>query len=171
MSEHPFPNVDDLVQRNATWAADFDGRGFKTEPTRQVAIVTCMDSRIDVFSMLGLANGEAHIIRNAGGAVTDDVVRSLCLSQRYLKTEEIILVHHTLCGLHNLNEHEFNRSIESDLGIRPSWALESFQDPYDDVRQSMRRIELSPYLAHKVHLSGFVYDVESGKLHPVDATR
>lgn len=130
-----------------------------------------MDSRIDVFSMLGLANGEAHIIRNAGGAVTDDVVRSLCLSQRFLKTEEIILVHHTLCGLHNLNENEFNQNMERDLGIRPPWALESFQDPYADVRQSMRRIELSPYLAHKVHLSGFVYDVESGELHAVDPHR
>lgn len=158
---------DAFVAGNASFAASFDGADMGKEPTKQVAIVTCMDARLDIFAMLGLENGESHIIRNAGGAVTDDAIRSLCLSQRYLGTREIVVIHHTLCGLHNLNEDEFNAEMERDLGVRPPWALESFHDPVVDVRQSMRRIELSPYIAHKDAISGFVYDVETGLLDPV----
>ena len=170
MTEHPFPNVDDdLVERNAAWAAGFEGEGFVKEPTRRCAIVTCMDSRIDVFAMLGLGNGEAHIIRNAGGAVTDDVVRSLCLSQRFLGTKEIVLVHHTDCGLHNLNEHEFqHRDGTRHRYPGPAGRSSRFRDPYQDVRQSIRRVELSPYITYKEHVSGFVYDVASGELHAVE---
>jgi len=168
IDDHPFPNIGELVARNAHWAEGFDARGLAKEPTRRLAIVTCMDCRVDVESMLGLAIGEAHIIRNAGGAVTDDAIRSLCLSQRALGTREILVIHHTQCGLEGLDEHVFNAELEDDLGVRPPWALESFRDPYDDVRQSIRRLELSPYIAHKDHIAGFVYDVASGKLQPVD---
>lgn len=168
MASHPFPNADDLAARNAAWAAEFDASGLEKHPSRKLAVVTCMDARIDVFAMLGLENGEAHIIRNAGGAVTDDAIRSLCLSQRALGTEEILVIHHTDCGLHNLSEDQFNADIEADLGVRPPWALESFRDPHDDVRQSIRRIELSPYVTKTTNVSGFVYDVVSGELVPVE---
>lgn len=168
MAQHPFPNVDDLVSRNAAYAADFDDAGLHKNPSRKVAVVTCMDARIDVFAMLGLKNGEAHIIRNAGGAVTDDAIRSLCLSQRALGTEEILVIHHTKCGLHNLSEDEFNADLEADLGVRPPWALESFRDADADVRQSIRRIELSPYISDASIVSGFVYDVDTGELVAVE---
>ena len=168
MASHTFPNVDDLVARNASRAAAFDASGLHKNPSRKLAVVTCMDARVDVFAMLGLENGEAHIIRNAGGAVTDDAIRSLCLSQRALGTEEILVIHHTDCGLHNLSEDEFNADLEQDLGVRPPWALESFRDPHDDVRQSIRRIELSPYIPETTNISGFVYDVVTGELVPVD---
>lgn len=168
MASHPFPNVDDLVERNSSYVAGFDDAGLDKKPSRKVAIVTCMDARLDVFAMLGLQNGEAHIIRNAGGAVTDDAIRSLCLSQRALGTEEILVIHHSKCGLHNLSEDEFKADLEADLGVRPPWALESFRDPHDDVRQSIRRIELSPYLADASVVSGFVYDVDTGALVAVE---
>ena len=122
---------------------------------------------MDIFQMLGLAHGDAHIIRNAGGVVTDDVVRSLVLSQRFLGTREIVLIHHTNCGLQSVLEDEFKAEIEAETGIRPWWALESFVDPYANVAQSMKRLHLSPFITHKDHIRGFVYSVETGLLTEV----
>jgi len=132
-----------------------------------MAVVTCMDSRMDIFALLGLGNGEAHIIRNAGGVITDDVIRSLCLSQRHLGTREVVLVHHTDCGLQQVSEDGMRAEIEEDIGVKPWWAFESFDDPYVDVRQSMRRLEMTPFIPFKEHVRGFVYDVGTGLLHEV----
>jgi carbonic anhydrase len=166
---HPFPNTDELVEANRTYAETFTHQGLALKPQRRLAVVACMDSRMEIFQILGLQHGEAHIIRNAGGVVTDDVVRSLALSQRMLGTREIILVHHTKCGLHNLNEDQFKHDIEADTGLRPWWALESFTDPFANVAQCIRRLHLSPFIFHKEHIRGFVYDVDTGLLHEVDA--
>lgn len=122
---------------------------------------------MDIFKLLGLGNGEAHIIRNAGGVVTDDVIRSLCLSQRSLGTKEIVLLHHTNCGLQLVSEDDFKAALESEVGVKPNWALEAFSDPYADVRQSIHRLMLSPFVRHKDHIRGFVYDVTSGEMHEV----
>lgn len=166
--EVPFsPNAEDLLSGNASFAEHFDDATLEVQPTRHLTIVTCMDSRIDVFKVLGLENGEAHIIRNAGGVITDDVIRSLCLSQRFLGTQEIVLVHHTDCGLQHISEDEFKTKLESELGIKPWWALESFEDPYADVLQSMHRLHLTPFVEHKEYIRGFVYDVTTGKLNEV----
>lgn len=162
------PNADDLVERNRAYAVDFDDGALPVRPSRQLALVTCMDSRIDAFQVLGLHNGEAHIIRNAGGVVTDDVIRSLCLSQRHLGTREIILVHHTNCGLQGIDESAFRSDLEAETGVKPWWSLEGFSDPYDDVRQSIHRIRMTPFLPHKDHVRGFVYDVSDGLLKEVD---
>lgn len=132
-----------------------------------MAVVTCMDSRMDIFPLLGLGHGEAHIIRNAGGVITDDVIRSLCLSQRYLGTREIVLVHHTDCGLQMVTEDGLKSEIEAEIGVKPWWAVESFDDPYVDVRQSMRRLEMTPFIPHKEHVRGFVYDVLTGRINEV----
>ncbi|MEZ5340992.1 MAG: carbonic anhydrase [Acidimicrobiales bacterium] len=126
-----------------------------------------MDSRIDTFQILGLAKGEAHIIRNAGGVITDDVIRSLCLSQRAMGTREIILLHHTDCGLYKASEDAFKAELQAELGIKPWWALESFDDPYVDVRQSMLRLSMTPFILHKDNIRGFVYDVRTGLIHEV----
>jgi carbonic anhydrase len=160
------PSVQQLLANNAAFAAHFSDHGLALWPRRKLAIVACMDSRMDIFQMLGLAHGDAHVIRNAGGVVTDDVIRSLVLSQRKLGTREIILIHHTNCGLQSVTEDQFKAEIEAETGIRPWWALESFVDPFVNVRQSIRRLELSPFILHKSDVSGFVYDVESGVLHP-----
>jgi carbonic anhydrase len=128
-----------------------------------------MDSRMDMFDILGLGNGEAHIIRNAGGVITDDVIRSLCLSQRFLGTREIVLVHHTDCGLQQVDEAAFKAELESELGIKPWWALESFHDPHQDVAQSIRRLRMTPFVPYKEHVRGFVYDVTTGRLDEVIA--
>ena len=161
------PNVDELESNNTQFVTEFADHGLALAPRRHLAIVACMDSRMDIFQMLGLAHGDAHIIRNAGGVVTDDVIRSLVLSQSRLGTQEVILIHHTDCGLHNVDEDAFKHEIEDDCGIRPWWALESFRDPFQSVAQNMRRIELSPFIKHKLNISGFVYDVTDGRLHPV----
>jgi len=136
-------------------------------PVRRLAVVACMDSRLDVFAALGLNGGEAHVLRNAGGVITDDVIRSLCLSQRFLGTREIILLHHTDCGLQRVTEDEFKAQLEAELGIKPWWALESFGDPYLDTAQSMRRLDMTPFVPYKDHMRGFVYDVATGLLHEV----
>jgi carbonic anhydrase len=162
------PNVDELVDNNSRYVDEFDNEPMDVRPRRKLAIVACMDSRMNIFEMLGLRHGEAHIIRNAGGVVTDDVVRSLVLSQRRLGTREIILIHHTNCGLEGVSSDDFLHELEVESGIRPWWALESFRDPFDDVRQSVKRLLLSPFVKHKDHIRGFVYDVTDGKLHPVD---
>ena len=164
-AETPFlPNADELLQHNSTFVQLFADHGLNVKPKRRLAIVACMDSRMDIFQMLGLDHGDAHIIRNAGGVVTDDVVRSLVLSQRRLNTREIILIHHTNCGLENLNEGGFFDELVSETGIKPGWSLEAFKDPHEDVRQSISRLKHSPFILHKDHIRGFVYEVENGKL-------
>jgi len=160
-------NADELLRYNSEYADAFDAGDLDTAPLRQLAVVACMDSRMDIFQILGLGNGEAHIIRNAGGVITDDVIRSLCLSQRALGTREIVLLHHTKCGLHNLSEDKFKAELERELGIKPWWSLESFVDPFDDVRQSIQRLYSTPFIAHKENIRGFVYDVTTGALHEV----
>ncbi|MEZ5166688.1 MAG: carbonic anhydrase [Acidimicrobiales bacterium] len=164
------PSADEFLANNAGYAAGHDHRHLPVAPSRQVAVVACMDSRMPIFPILGLEPGQAHVIRNAGGVVTDDVVRSLCLSQRALGTREIILIHHTDCGLQKVTEPEFNAALEAELGVRPAWALEAFVDPYADTLQSIRRLELSPFLLHKDHIRGFVYDVDTGRLDEVTAS-
>ena len=171
MTSHRFPNVDALIAANGEYAATFGLSGFQVAPIRQLAIVACMDSRMDVFALLGLGNGEAHIIRNAGGVVTDDVIRSLCLSQRSLGTREIVLIHHTDCGLQKIDATDFKAVLEAETGIKPSWAVEAFADPHRDVVQSANRLRASPFLLEKQHISGFVYNVETGLLERVDLER
>jgi carbonic anhydrase len=171
MTNPPFQaSVDELTANNVAYVQQFSDQDLSLRPRRQLAIVACMDSRMDIFQMFGLAHGDAHIIRNAGGVVTDDVIRSLVISQRGLGTREIVLVHHTNCGLQSVLEDQFKAEIEAETGIRPWWALESFVDPYADVRQCIKRLELSPFIVHKEHISGFVYDVATGVLNRVDPT-
>ena len=168
MSDPDFhPNVDELLGNNERYVEGFHDENLGVRPRRHLAIVACMDSRMNIFEMLGLEHGDAHIIRNAGGVVTDDVIRSLVLSQRRLGTQEIILIHHTNCGLEGVSVDDFKQELEREVGIRPWWALEAFLDPYDDVRQSIKRLQLSPFVAHKDHIRGFVYDVADGRLHDV----
>lgn len=164
----PFtPTTDELVAGNERFAESFADQDLQVSPTRRMAVVTCMDSRMDIFALLGLGHGEAHIIRNAGGVITDDVIRSLCLSQRYLGTQEIVLVHHTDCGLMMVTEDGLKAELEAEIGVKPWWAVESFDDPYLDVRQSMKRLEMTPFVPHKEHVRGFVYDVSTGRLDEV----
>lgn len=157
-------NAEELRGHNTTFVDAFADHGLNVKPKRRLAIVACMDSRMDIFQMLGLDHGDAHIIRNAGGVVTDDVVRSLVISQRRLNTCEIILIHHTDCGLENLNEGSFYDELVSESGIKPGWSFEAFKDPHEDVRQSMSRLKHSPFILHKDNIRGFVYDVDNGKL-------
>lgn len=161
------PSTPELLAGNAAFAQSFDDAEMPAAPAHRLAVVACMDARIDVPRILGLRTGEAHIIRNAGGVVTDDVVRSLCLSQRLLGTREVVLVHHTGCGLQSLDEQRFLAELESETGTRPSWTVEAFSDPYDDVAESVRRLRSSPFLPHKDHIQGFVYDVATGRLTEV----
>jgi carbonic anhydrase len=158
------PNTDELLANNARYVETFADHDLALRPRRKLAVVACMDSRMDIFQMLGLAHGDAHIIRNAGGVVTDDVIRSLVLSQRLLGTREIILLHHTDCGMQRLIGDTLNDEIEAETGVRPNWAMESFKDPYVNVRQSIRRLQISPFIQHKEHIRGFVYRVEDGYL-------
>jgi carbonic anhydrase len=168
-ASHEFtPSADELVANNAVYAASFADEHLPVQPRRRLAVVACMDSRMDIFEMLGLAHGEAHVIRNAGGVITDDVIRSLCLSQRYLQTREIILVHHTDCGLQLVTEDQLKAELQAELGIKPWWAVESFSDPFEDTRQSMRRLQHTPFVQFKEHIRGFVYDVDTGRLHEVE---
>ncbi|MDA8356350.1 MAG: carbonic anhydrase [Actinomycetota bacterium] len=138
-------------------------------PRLAVAVVACMDSRIDLFGLLGLQIGDAHVMRNAGGVVTDDVIRSLVLSQRVLGTIEVVLVHHTDCGMQKVSDDAFKADLEAETGQRPAWALESFTDPVADVRQSMARIRTNPFVPHRDQVRGFVYDVDTRALLEVDA--
>lgn len=165
----PFePSAAELIGHNANYAEHFHDSALQVDPLRHLTVVTCMDSRMDIFQLLGLGNGEAHIIRNAGGVITDDVIRSLCLSQRYLGTKEIILLHHTDCGLQRVTEDTFKAELEAELGVKPWWALESFSDPYADVRQSMQRLRLTPFVQYKEYVRGFVYDVTTGLINEVE---
>jgi len=167
VSDEFAPSTDELLRNNREYARDYHDQDLALRPVRHLAIVACMDSRMDIFQMLGLGHGEAHVIRNAGGVVTDDVVRSLVLSQRLLGTREIILIHHTDCGLQRVSEYEFKNELENEFGIKPRWSLECFKDPYQDVRQSMSRLQRVPYLMDKAHIRGFVYEMADGLLHEV----
>lgn len=159
------PNADELLANNVAYAAEFHDDQLQVEPQRKLAVVACMDSRIDAFAVLGLGNGDAHIIRNAGGVITDDVIRSLCLSQRFLGTREIVLIHHTDCGLQKVNEPALRAELERELGVKPWWSMETFTDPYADVTQSIQRLLMTPFIRHKEHIRGFVYDVTDGRLY------
>src|ERR1700761_888363 len=158
--------TDEYLRNNAAYAEDFSA-SLPGRPSRHVVVVACMDSRLEVAALLGLAPGEAHVIRNAGGVVTDDMIRSLSISQRLLGTTEIILIHHTDCGLMKTTEDEFKGAVEADTGIRPPWAVEAFTDAAADVRQSVARITASPFIPHKDAVRGFVFDVATGKLNEV----
>lgn len=159
----------ELLEANNLFTAKFSEAGMSARPRRKLAIVACMDSRIDLSTMLGLQNGDAHILRNAGGVVTEDVIRSLCLSQRALGTTEIVLIHHTKCGVQGLDETDFNRQLEDETGAKPAWSFESFHDPFDDVRESIQRLRSNPFLKSTDAIAGFVYDVDTGKLVPVES--
>jgi carbonic anhydrase len=159
--------TDDLLRNAEEYAASFDKGALPLPPAKKVAVVACMDARLIPTRVLGLQEGDAHVIRNAGGVVTDDEIRSLAISQRLLGTEEIILIHHTDCGMLTFNDDEFRRSIQDDTGIKPQWAAESFADLEEDVRQSKARIEASPFIPNKGSIRGFVYDVETGRLQEV----
>jgi carbonic anhydrase len=159
--------TDDLLANNESYAASFDQGDLPAPPARKVAVVACMDARMNVYAMLGLREGDAHVIRNAGGAITDDEIRSLAISQRLLGTEEIILIHHTGCGMLTFTDDSFRAEIERDTGIRPPWPAEAFGDLDGDVRQSIARVKASPFIPHKESVRGFVYDVESGRLREV----
>jgi carbonic anhydrase len=158
--------VDDYASNNEEYALTHVGGG-PGRPSRHIAVVACMDARMSIATMLGMRDGEAHVIRNAGGVVTDDVVRSLAISQRLLGTREIMLIHHTDCGMQTTTEDEFKRAVEAETGIRPAWAVESFGDAEQDVRQSIARLTASPFIPHKDAIRGFVFDVDTGKLNEV----
>jgi carbonic anhydrase len=158
--------TDELLRNAESYAADFDKGELPVPPSRKVAIVACMDARLNPYGLLGLREGDAHVIRNAGGVITDDEIRSLSISQRLLGTEEIILIHHTGCGMLTFTDDDFKRSVFEDTGIKPQWAVETFDDLDGDVRQSIARILASPFIPHK-NVRGFVYQVEDGRLREV----
>jgi carbonic anhydrase len=159
--------TDDLLTNNEAYAASFDKADLPLPPAKKVAVIACMDARLNVYGALGLTEGDAHVIRNAGGVVTDDEIRSLAISQRLLGTEEIILIHHTGCGMLTFTDDAFKADIEADTGIRPEWAAEAFPDLEGDVRQSIARIKASPFIPRKDSIRGFVYEVETGRLREV----
>jgi carbonic anhydrase len=158
--------TDELLANNARYTETFAGP-LPLPPSKHVAVVACMDARLNVYGILGLAEGEAHVIRNAGGVVTDDEIRSLAISQRLLGTEEIILIHHTDCGMLTFTDDEFRKSIQDETGIEPGWAAESFPDLDADVRQSIARIKANPFVPKTDSIRGFVFDVATGKLDEV----
>jgi len=158
--------TDEYLKNNEEYAATFSGP-LPLPPSKQVAVLACMDARIDVYRILGLGDGEAHVIRNAGGVVTDDEIRSLAISQRLLGTKEIILIHHTDCGMLTFTDDDFKRAIQDETGLKPEWAAEAFADVEEDVRQSLRRIETSPFVTKHASARGFVFDVATGRLAEV----
>lgn len=160
--------TDELLQNNAAYAESFDKADLPLPPAKGVAVVACMDARLDVHKMLGIQEGDAHVIRNAGGVITDDGIRSLAISQRLLGTNEIILIHHTDCGMLTFSDDELKQQIQEDVGIKPEFAMEAFADLDEDVRQSIRRIQASPFIPNKDSVRGFVYEVETGKLREVN---
>jgi carbonic anhydrase len=159
--------TDELVANNEAYAASFDKGELPLPPAKKVAVIACMDARLNVYDILGIQVGDAHVIRNAGGVVTDDEIRSLAISQRLLATEDIILIHHTDCGMLTFTDDEFKAAIEQETGIKPEWAAEAFGDLDADVRQSIARIKASPFIPRKDSVRGFVYDVHSGRLREV----
>jgi carbonic anhydrase len=159
-------STDDVLGNAERYASSFDKADLPLPPARKLAVVACMDARLIPTKVLGLEEGDAHVIRNAGGVVTDDAIRSLSISQRLLGTEEIVLIHHTDCGMLTFTDDEFRRAIQDDTGVKPSWAAETFPDLDEDVRQSIARIKASPFIPRK-NVRGFVYDVETGGLREV----
>ena len=160
--------TDDLLERNASYAEAFEQGDLPLPPARKLAVLACMDARLDVHGLLGLELGDAHVIRNAGGVVSDDALRSLVISQRLLGTEEIILIHHTDCGMLTFRDDDVKDGILADTGLRPSFALEAFGELNDDVRQSIGRIQANPFIPNKDQIRGFVYDCATGQLNEVE---
>jgi carbonic anhydrase len=159
--------IDDALRNNEAYAAHFEHGELPAPPARQLAVVACMDARIDVHAILGLGEGEAHVIRNAGGVVTDDTIRSLAISQRMLGTEEVLLMHHTRCGMQSFTDEEFAGELERETGVAPEWAPGAFVDLDEDVRESVARVKASLFIPNKGNVRGFVYDVETGQLREV----
>jgi carbonic anhydrase len=159
--------TDELLANAEAYAAHFDQGDLPLPPAKRVAVVACMDARLNPYGLLGLHEGDAHVIRNAGGVITDDEIRSLAISQRLLGTEEILLIHHTDCGMQTFTDDDFRRSVQADTGIKPEWAAESFSDIDEDVLQSVARIKASPFIPRKESVRGFVYDVHTGRLREV----
>jgi len=159
--------TDELLRNAQAYADSFNKGDLPLPPAKKVAVLACMDARLNPYGILGLQEGDAHVIRNAGGVVTDDEIRSLAISQRLLGTEEIILIHHTDCGMLTFSDDEFKRSIQDEVGIKPEWAAEAFGDLDEDVRQSVARIKASPFIPRKNSIRGFVYEVETGRLREV----
>jgi len=159
--------TDELLQNAERYAADFDRGDLPLPPAKGVVVLACMDARLNPYGILGLQEGDAHVIRNAGGVVTDDEIRSLAISQRLLGTKEIILIHHTDCGMLTFTDDGFRRQIQDETGIKPEWAAEAFDDLETDVRQSIARIKSSPFIPNKDNVRGFVYDVATGRLDEV----
>jgi carbonic anhydrase len=160
--------IDRLLANNEDFAAGLPTRHLDVEPSLHLAIVTCMDSRLDVFAALGVGEGEAHVLRNAGGVITDDVIRSLALSQRKLGTREVMLIHHTDCGLEKVSDDGFRAELQKATGVAPAFAIESFDDVDEDVRQSVRRVRRSGFIPHRETVRGFVYDVDTHRLREID---
>jgi len=160
--------TDTFVENNTRYATKFSKGHLPIPPTMKIAIVACMDARLETGGLLGLEAGEAHVIRNAGGVVSDDVIRSLTISQRLLGTREIMLIHHTDCGMLTFTDAGLKEEVQRETGIRPQFAMEAFSDVADDVRQSIARIEASPFVPHKDAIRGFVYEVETGRLREVE---
>ncbi|MBO0768396.1 MAG: carbonic anhydrase [Solirubrobacterales bacterium] len=161
--------IDSLLANNQAYAGKHGAGHLPVEPSRKLAIVTCMDSRIDTFAALGLKDGEAHILRNAGGVITNDVIRSLAISQRKLGTREVMLIHHTDCGMQKITDDSFRAELQRDTGTAPAFAIESFSDVDADVRQSILRVRRSEFVPYRDAVRGFVYDVESHRLREVTA--
>ena len=158
--------TDEYLANNARYAKTFSGP-LPLPPSRHLAVLACMDARLNVYALLGIEDGESHVIRNAGGVVTDDEIRSLAISQRLLGTREIVLIHHTDCGMLTFTDDGFKRQIQDETGLKPEWAPESFTDLDEDVRQSLARIQASPFIVHKDSVRGFVFDVATGLLREV----
>ena len=158
--------TDDYLANNADYAKSFEGP-LPLPPSKHVAVLACMDARLDVHGLLGIKEGEAHVIRNAGGVVTDDAIRSLAISQRLLGTTEIILIHHTDCGMLTFTDDDFKRAIQDETGVKPPWSTEAFPDLAEDVRQSLHRIKNSPFVTKHTSARGFIFDVATGKLSEV----
>ena len=159
--------TDDVLKKNAQYAEGFDKAGLSAPPSLNMAVVACMDARLDTHKLLGIQEGDAHVIRNAGGVVTDDVIRSLVISQRLLGTQEVVLIHHTDCGMMTFRDDDVKDEIQADTGLRPAFAMEAFGDLEGDVRQSIARIEASPFISAKDQIRGFVYDCATGRLNEV----
>ncbi len=160
--------TDELLQNNAAYAESFDKGDLPLPPARGVAVVACMDARLDVHKILGLEEGDAHVIRNAGGVMTDDEIRSLTISQRLLDTREIILIHHTDCGMLAFSDDELKAQIHEEVGMKPHFSMESFSNVEEDVRQSIQRIQVSPFIPHKDSVRRFIYEVEPGRMREVN---
>jgi carbonic anhydrase len=159
--------IDELIRNASSYRDSFESGDLPLPPAKKVAIVACMDARLNPYGLLGLHEGDAHVIRNAGGVITDDEIRSLAISQRLLGTEEIMLIHHTDCGMLTFGDDDFRRQVQEETGIKPEWPAETFSDLDEDVRQSIARIKASPFVPNKDNVRGFVYEIETGNLREV----